>query len=605
MRRKLVAVLLLAAMFIMLPLKAWADVGGFKDKNAYQPPPGYSNLTYTRTQGAYIDFKLVDPFTVSSGNPESGFCVDFGPTGPYRSTAEYLFAPDNRDAQGNLIIGDGWGFINPDDQLVRLSSDLTTWLEALEWPKSGGWYNVTDAGDKQGSNAIRNIYYHMPWGSNVIKTYHPMPGYSKTNPYLVSPGPHYDTINDGTFDYTMSATFPNGQATYGYNWTKDGAIGFVHRVAGNWIAEVGYEHKKVAYTADLAVTQLTAGSPGSNGMAPFAAVIENLAPFDAVNAPFNLYVWQAGAANPDLVKLNQKTWNIPRGSPASGTPGSITITGFFPVPSKDYTLIAAIGAEYVPGAKIIPGIPGTWLGDNYNPSYQGRTPPGIGPFQEPYYDNNVKVTGSQRGLPPPPPPGGQQPSGNNDLAVTDLKILDASTGQEVTSPSEIQNLKAKATFTSTFDVGGWARLRLYEYDPEYKRLDLRGQEANVYFEPHAQVTHEWNMGNIGLGQHTLIASIDYYNNGNDPGSGWKSEKFDGKYEESTYSNNKMSKDLTGSEAPPRQPMNLQQSNSVWYPPLVWVRKPVYETYTEDVYGWRKVPFYKDPAIAKVRVRLIQ
>lgn len=606
MRRKLVAVLLLAVMVIMLPLDAWA----FVEPYTYQPPPGYDRLTYTRTQGAYIDFKLVHPFTVSSSNPEGGYCVDFGPTGPYRSTAEYLFAPDNRDAQGNLILGDGWGFINPYDRLIQPSNNLTTWLDMLEWPQSGGWYNVTDAGAKQGSNAIRNIYYHMPYGTRIV-TSPDATGASKTNPMLVSPGPNYDTINDGQRDIRAMDVFPNGQAAYLFNLTKDAAIGLVHRLETlypnmgvYWVPEVGYEHKKVAYTADLAVTQLTAGSPGSNGMAPFAAVIENLAPFDAVNAPFNLYVWQAGAANPDLVKLNQKTWNIPRGSPASGTPGSITITGFFPVPSKDYTLIAAFGAEYVPGAKVIPGIPGAWLGDNYNPSYQGRTPPGIGPFQEPYYDNNVKVTGSQRGLPPPPPPGGQQPSGNNDLAITDLKILDASTGQEVSSPSENQNLKAKATFTSTFDVGGWARLRLYEYDPEYKRLDLRGQEANVYFEPHAQVTHEWNMGNIGLGQHTLIASIDYYNNGNDPGSGWKSEKFDGKYEESTYSNNKMSKDLTGSEAPPRQPMNLQQSNSVWYPPLVWVRKPVYETYTEDVYGWRKVPFIKDPATGKIRVRLI-
>lgn len=113
MRRKLVAVLLLAVIVFMMPLDAWA--WDFKDKNAYPPPPGYGNLTYTRTQGAYIDFILVHPFSISSSNPEGGSMGDFGPTGPYRSTAEYLFAPDNRDAQGNLILGDGWGFINPDD----------------------------------------------------------------------------------------------------------------------------------------------------------------------------------------------------------------------------------------------------------------------------------------------------------------------------------------------------------------------------------------------------------------------------------------------------------------------------------------------------------
>ncbi|QGP94085.1 hypothetical protein MGLY_35100 (plasmid) [Neomoorella glycerini] len=605
MRRKLVAVLLLAVIVFMMPLDAWA--WDFKDKNAYPPPPGYGNLTYTRTQGAYIDFILVHPFSISSSNPEGGSLGDFGPTGPYRSTAEYLFAPDNRDAQGNLILGDGWGFINPKDGLTPPSSDLNTWLQALEWPKSGGWYNVTDAGAKQGSAAIRNIFYHMPYGTYIFTSSN-ITGASKTNPMLVSPGPNFDTVNDGQRDIRAAGNFPNNKPTYLFNLTKDAAIGLVHRLETlypnmgvYWVPEVGYEHKKVAWTADLSVAQLTAGSPGSNGQAPFQAVVENLSPFDAVNALFTLYAWPEGEPKPFQV-ASQKV-NIPRGSVAAGTPGALTINGFYAAPEgKKYTLIAAINAVYDPNGVTLGGVPGRWQKQLYNPTYNGQVPPGIGTFLEPYYDNNVKQASQDAYVPPSSDGGGGQGlQGSNDLAVTGLDVYDQN-GNKVNSVVVGQGYKVKATFASSFPVNGFAFVRLYDYDKSNSMMYLVDR-AYEYFHAGETLTVEWNW-NPGHTQFKLIATVDYdYSNGN-----WVQEKFDGKYIEITYENNKLEKDYTGTSGASGPPPGEQQLTVGAYHPIVTKRVPVYRTVTREIVEtyWQEVPLIPaNTPEPKIRVRLIQ
>lgn len=220
------------------------------------------------------------------------------------------------------------------------------------------------------------------------------------------------------------------------------------------------------------------------------------------------------------------------------------------------------------------------------------------------YNDNV-ASSSDTGV-TPPPPGGGDVAGPNDLAVTAMQVVDASNGQPVSSAQPNQILKIKASFKSSFDVAGWARVRFYKYQPEYKRLDQVGDTINVYVEPRGSFNKESITFNTGAGQYKFIAAIDYYNNGNDPSTGWQAEKFDGKHEEKTYDNNKKDWDLTGSEPEPWRPHPVEYSQTAWYPPKYWKEVAKYEDYTEPIYGWKKVPYEKEkPGDGKVRVRLVE
>ncbi|MGB9662645.1 MAG: hypothetical protein ACPL5F_11650, partial [Moorellaceae bacterium] len=249
---------------------------------------------------------------------------------------------------------------------------------------------------------------------------------------------------------------------------------------------------------------------------------------------------------------------------------------------------------------------GRWSGDFYRPTFEGRTPPGLGAvITEPYYSNNVTTTGLQQGWQPPDAGGGGgSTTGEDDLAVTDIQVLDAQTGKPVSSPQANQALKVRAKFASTFDSGGWAKIRLYKYQAEYKRLDLENS-TNIYFEPNGSYIKEWDGLVVGEGNYRFIASIDYYNNGNDPSTGWSPEKFDGKYDEKTYDNNKREAALTGTSPPPWRPEAIENSETMWYPPKVWKETPIWQEFTEPIYGWKKVPFIKEEANGKVRVRLVE
>lgn len=296
-----------------------------------------------------------------------------------------------------------------------------------------------------------------------------------------------------------------------------------------------------------------------------------------------------------------------------------------PKPSEDYDVIVTANVNLniqnnqpsLPSASIDSGMRGSYDAGGV----RGMASPGLPPTETKEiwnkassilgttlprgYNDNV-ASAADTGAALPPPPGSGDTAGPNDLAVTSIEVLDAATGQPVSSVQENQNLKVKATFKSSFNVGGWARLRLYRYQVEYKRLYQVGDNVNMFFEPNATKTYEWSPGNIGTGQYKFIVSIDYYNNGDDPSSGWQPEKFDGKYDEKTYVNNKMEKDLTGTDAPRRRPEPRQGSEPVWYPPLAWKEVPVYESVTEPIYGWKKVTFRKEePTDVKKRVRLTE
>ena len=60
------------------------------------------------------------------------------------------------------------------------------------------------------------------------------------------------------------------------------------------------------------------------------------------------------------------------------------------------------------------------------------------------------------------------------------------------------------------------------------------------------------------------------------------------------------------EAPYVQPTPVEQSQSVWYPPVAIIETPGEpKEVLKPVYGWRKVPLIKDERKAKKRVRLVE
>lgn len=71
--------------------------------------------------------------------------------------------------------------------------------------------------------------------------------------------------------------------------------------------------------------------------------------------------------------------------------------------------------------------------------------------------------------------------------------------------------------------------------------------------------------------------------GDDPSTGWKAEKFDGKYEDSTCDNNRKDLGIGLSEAPPELPQPRYWSYNLYYPPQKTVTVPVYRK--EKHYVW--------------------
>lgn len=293
-----------------------------------------------------------------------------------------------------------------------------------------------------------------------------------------------------------------------------------------------------------------------------------------------------------------------------------------PKPSEDYDVIVTanvnLNIQSGQASSPMPTIDTGMYGVLYGKTIQMRSPglpPGetkemwnkassiLGVTLRQGYNDNVASTADAGAA--PPPPGYGDTAGPNDLAVTAMQVVDTSNDQPVSSAKPNQILKIKASFKSSFDVSGWAKVRFYKYQPEYKRLDQVGDTINVYVEPRASFNRESIRFNTGPGQYKFIATIDYYNNGNDPSTGWQPEKFDGKHEEKTYDNNKKDWDLTGSEPEPWKPHPVEYSQPAWYPPKYWKEVARYEDYKEDIMGWKKVPYEKENPDNKVKVRLIE
>ncbi|HAG08376.1 MAG TPA: hypothetical protein DCK87_02235 [Desulfotomaculum sp.] len=372
----------------------------------------------------------------------------------------------------------------------------------------------------------------------------------------------------------------------------------------------------VAFPYGLSMTEMT-----YTGNRTYKTSVFNTTPYIAKNVKLRAYV----KINNNMIKVDEKTVDISATSNESGW-GKISYTFTVPLQTEDYQVIATANIDAsngLGGGSILENLItqyayGPYAGQqntHHGPSGSQETVPvlpgsGIN-MNNLAYNDNFRILNTEGETPVPIPPGPEPPAGESNLSIYDMHVYDKETGQDVTNPTFNQTLGIKASYKSTFDVGGWARLRFYRYyEGYYNSLTQIGDNVNYYFEPGADVTYDYGQDygfRITPGQYEIIASIDYYNNGNNPDDNWQTEKFDGKYDETTYDDNKMARDLTGSDVPYVPPTPTERSESVWYPPLAWVEVPgEIHTHTEkeDIYGWKEIPLTKDMPEAKKKVRLV-
>lgn len=219
------------------------------------------------------------------------------------------------------------------------------------------------------------------------------------------------------------------------------------------------------------------------------------------------------------------------------------------------------------------------------------------------YDDNWVESNEQSGW-TPPSENGPVVVYPDDLAAVKIEVLD-SDGNPVTQLQGGTPYKIKAVFQSGFDVGGFARLRLYRYDIKNERLYLV-EEKYGYLHPDSTEIVDFGNYAWGPGLYTLIATVCYRNDGNDPTTNWVAEKFDGKYTEVTYDNNKITLNIGVGESPySGKPQPSYWSYNLYYPPERTETVEIYEEITEPVYGWKEVPFTKEEGKGDVRVRLVE
>ncbi|MDI6710463.1 MAG: hypothetical protein QME76_07225 [Bacillota bacterium] len=602
---------MLMVLFLLgLTFPAWANIGW-----TY---PKYPPSIYAQANHSDYTFQHYTEFRYDEGA---------GPRGPLATGWSSVFNPPDEYLQG-------WTAVGQDDDAY---SKVQSYLSVLGVPFVDGYYIVSPAFWSTQGTIPGTISPMLPSAANSEAL--SVPVYTEKNNTGLTLG--FDTIDNPK----CFVNGPGGQGfeaggyhgAQGYHWrsrSENSPIAVTQKAATKmWTgARTTWARICYSYLYNVTASGVQANGAPQNGKQRWTAYFFQTTPFLARDVVLRAYIVQNGkytltaSTTTDIgpVALGNGRGGLmqPQVSPRYGpgvrqngvtggaAPMTNTIAWDFEagIPSGSYKLVVSANLQFTESGTMLPEPLTTKTAYGIGGA---DVPPLTGTKQEvkpsitwhgsnPYDDNWVDATG--QGWQPPAPGGG--PLGPNDLAVTDLQILDAATGQPVTSPQTNQNLKVKATFQSSFNVGGYARLRLYRYQGEYSRMTQSSATVNMYFEPGATKTYEWSPGNVGTGLYKFIASIDYYNNGNDPSSGWQTEKFDGKYDESSYGNNKIEKALTGTDAPAYEPQPREESQPMWYPPLVRKEVPVYETVKEPVYGWKKVRFIKEEAKGQIRVRLV-
>ncbi|MEW6447441.1 MAG: hypothetical protein AB1426_05065 [Bacillota bacterium] len=614
--RKAFQVLFLAMVFsLCLSFPSWAALK-WEDPDVHPTPSCYAGREYTRQH--WVDF-FVDEYGTSA------YSVNRAHARPLFSGYCSVFDLPPSYSRGYTAVGDNDG----------VAWDAAMILDALGVPDVDGWWIVSPAFWREKYGSAPQIF----GGSELLS----VPVTTVKNSSGLTPG--FDTIADpkcfkngpaGGFEAGgYQVWYYNGkeyeQGWHWYSRESKSPVSITRKYASKmWKADVTTRAEiSFNYIYGLSAAGVQPQGSPSGGKQTWQATFYNTTPFVAKDVSLRAYVVQDGKytlaaqTSTDIgplplgngiggVQTPTASWSDGQGVSRSSLTNTITWTFQTFVPSGQYRILVSANVDFSGGSgRVAPlttevayghqglsGISGL-TGTKYETAAGYPAPNPLGLSQA--YGDNCALSGEQS-YTPNPPPGEAAP---NDLAVTDIKVLDEDKNPAGTTLQEGKTYYVRATFQSGFDAGGFATIRLYRYDASQKRMYDCGSEY-AYFSPKGTVTKDFGGFGWGAGSYTLIATVDYYNNGNDPSTGWKAEKFDGKYEESTYDNNR--KDLgTGlSEAPPELPQPRYWSYNLYYPPVVTKTVPVYKTvYT---YEWRDrwigpISVIFEEVNGKVKVRL--
>lgn len=611
--RKAIQVLLLLIVFSLgLSLPVWADV---KWTQPLPPPSCYAGREYTRQH--WVDYYCDEYGT-------SAYSVNRAHAQPLFSDYCSVFDLPPSYNQGYTAVGDSDG----------VAWDAAMYLDALGVPQVDGWWIVSPAFWREKYGSAPQIF----GGSELLS----VPAYTVKDESGLNPD--RDTIdNPKCFKNGPTGGFEAGgyQVWYhngkeykqGWHWHSRGSkspVSITQKYATKmWKADVTTRAEicfNYIYGLSVAGVQ-PQGSPSGNKQT-WQATFYNTTPFIAKNVSLRAYVVQGGKytlaaqTSTDIGPLPlgngfggfqtpAVSWKDGQGVSRSALCNTITWTFETFVPSGQYRILVSANVDFSGGSgRVEPlttavayshqGLSGvTGLTGTKQETAAGYPAPNPLGLSQPYSDNYA--LSGQQSYTPQPPPGQAQ---DNDLAVVKVEVLDQNKNPVGTTLEEGKTYYVRATYQSGFDVGGFATIRLYRYDPDQKRMYDCGSEY-AYFSPKGTITKDFGGFGWGAGSYTLIATVSYYNSGDDPSTGWKAEKFDGKYDEATYDNNRRDLSVGVGEAPPYVPQPQQWSYSLWYPPLVTKTVPVYKkVYTYEWKDkWVKVPVIFDEATGKIRVRL--
>ncbi|HBV97559.1 MAG: hypothetical protein JL50_04075 [Peptococcaceae bacterium BICA1-7] len=234
----------------------------------------------------------------------------------------------------------------------------------------------------------------------------------------------------------------------------------------------------------------------------------------------------------------------------------------------------------------------SWVKDSFsNPPYIDLE----GDIADYNWNNNTVVAPVNTGEIPKPP----EDMAPSNLAVSSLQLLN-SNGQPISGTVEVnKQYQVKAVFKSSFDVGGYAKVRFY-VKREAGWMEFR-KEENVYFSPKGTVEKTWDWTGLSE-QLTLIATVAY--RWWDQQGQYVKEPFEGRTE-STYNDNRLESPVAGTDIPEGPPVPGSWEYPLYYHPLKKEVIPIYEEHIEPVYGYREVPITLDQSQARLRVFLTE
>jgi hypothetical protein len=601
LEKRIFLLIVLMSVFLF-GISAYADTTRWTDPSVNPTPSVYGNRIYTRSH--YTQYYL------SEGAEYFPIGTDYSPV--------FDVPPDFTDGYTAYSIKN------------TTNNNLGDVLDSIGVPFVDGYFIVSPAYWK--TQSLSNGIFSPVTPDQGSECIYDVPVNVSNNTDGIAKG--YDTIQNPECFHNgpVGSGFEAGgyDGNTGYHWDASGTnapINVIHEYATRLYYAKQTTRAKIEFSY---LYGLTLAGLSNNGNGNWTATVINTTPYVAKDVNLRAYIVQDGkytlaastvtdigprpAGNgyggmlnclteytpasdvkQDSVFTNTINWNFNARAAAGSSSYQVVVTANIaldqngnpncePLKTVDAYSVTSIG-YFSPDGK-----------EEVAPMFIGRS----GLSVPNAYSDNYAFSGQQQ------PPSQVNSSSNqaqqtNDLAVTNVTATDEGNN----------NIDIKSTFKSTFNVGGWANIVLYAVNTDTNYPPHVIQSTTVHLEPNGTLTYDWGGYNPGTGNYKFIVSIDYaYQSGDyTDDSNWYTMKFagdDGKqYDEITYTNNKDDTNCSCVFIPP-SPITNESSGSAYYPPVKIIETPIYSTESEDIYGWKKVPYVKEqPTDKKARIRLIQ